>query len=74
MESRTSSRPLPLPHLPYQPRLVMRVQCVRMGGGCKPHIGLREAFREQSMFDGQGMRQCPCRVGANAKQCNTQKL
>ena len=34
-----------------------------MGGECKPHIGLREAFREQSMFDGQGMRQCAFLVG-----------
>ena len=31
-------------------RLVMRVQCACMGGGCKPHIGLREAFREQFML------------------------
>ena len=29
-----------------------------MGGGCKPHIGLGEVVREQSMFGGQGMRQC----------------
>ena len=26
-------------------------------------LGLREAFREQSPFGGQGMKQCACRVG-----------
>ena len=54
-------------------RLVMRVQCACMGCGCKLHIGLRDAFREQSVFGGQGMRQCPCRAGGNAKQCTTQR-
>ena len=34
-------------------------------------LGLREAFREQSLFGGQGMKQCACR--ASAKQCNTKR-
>ena len=34
-------------------------------------LGLREAFREQSIFGRQERRQCACRAGA--KQCTTQR-
>ena len=34
-------------------------------------VGLREAFRQQSLFGGQGMRQCSCR--ASAKHCTNNR-
>ena len=53
------------PFAPFSPSIATTTcyaravrNCACMGGGCKPHIGLREAFREQSMLGGQGMRQC----------------
>ena len=46
--------------------------CVRAWvADAKRTLGLREAFREQFMLGGQGMRQCACRTGA--KQCTTQR-
>ena len=38
---------------------------VRVVGTDRP-LGLREAFREQSLFGGQGVKQCACR--ASVKQ------